>query len=61
VMGTVLEYAMDAAFSSEQREILAEYRESDEVRQLFARGVVAREAARPVYTPPEDNEPKADD
>ena len=61
VMGTVLEYAMDAAFSSEQREILAEYRESDEVRRLFEQGVVAREAVRPVYTLQEDTEAKADD
>src|SRR5688572_28699292 len=61
VMGTVLEYAMDAAFSSEQREILAEYRESDEVRQLFERGVIAREASRPAPTLEDASDGKADD
>jgi hypothetical protein len=61
VMGTVLEYAMDAAFSSSQREILAEYRESDEVRRLFERGVIAREAARPALALAEEFEEKGDD
>ena len=61
VMGTMLEYAMDAAFSSGQREILAEYRESDEVRQLFERGVIAREASRPAPTLEDASDGKADD
>jgi hypothetical protein len=47
VMAIVLEYEMRQAFTSGRREILAEFRESDEVRRLFERGLTARAAARP--------------
>ena len=38
VMDTVLAYAMDQAYTSGRRELLAEFRSSDEVRQLVDRG-----------------------
>ena len=41
-MATVLDYAMGEAFTSGRREILAEFRASDDVRGLFDRGVIAR-------------------
>jgi hypothetical protein len=45
VMATVLEYAMEEAYASGRNEILAEFRSSDRVRQLFDRAVVQREEA----------------
>jgi hypothetical protein len=48
VMATVLTYVMNDAYTSERGEILAEFRTSDEVRRLFERGVIARDASRPV-------------
>jgi hypothetical protein len=45
-MATVLTYVMNDAYTSERGEILAEFRASDEVRRLFERGVIAREALR---------------
>jgi hypothetical protein len=50
VMATVLGYVMNDAYTSERAEILAEFRASDDVRQLFERGVVAREALRQAPT-----------
>jgi hypothetical protein len=40
VMDTVLAYAMDQAYTSRRRALLAEFRESGQVRQLIDRGVV---------------------
>ena len=42
VMETVLAYAMDQAYTSSRRTLLSEYRTSDKVRELIARGVLAR-------------------
>jgi hypothetical protein len=50
VMATVLEYAMGEAFTSGRREILAEFRNSDEVRRLLERGLIARAATLPTDT-----------
>lgn len=61
VMATVLEYFMKDAYTSERAEILAEFRTSDEVRQLFERGVIAREALRLAPTPEDTSDAKADD
>ena len=44
VMATVLAYVISESSTSGRREILARYTESDEVRDLFERGVRAREA-----------------
>jgi hypothetical protein len=46
VMATVIEYAMGEAFTSGRREILAEFRSSQDVRTLFERGVMAQAALR---------------
>lgn len=46
VMATVLAYAMDQAYASPRRALLAEYRSSDKVRSLIARGVLELEALR---------------
>ena len=46
VMETVLAYTIDQAFASTRRALLAEYRQSGEVRALIARGVLELEAAR---------------
>jgi hypothetical protein len=51
VMATVLAYAMDQAFASPRRTLLAEYRESAQVRTLIDRGVVELEAARRTTAP----------
>jgi hypothetical protein len=61
VMATVLEYVMNDAYTSERGEILAEFRASDEVRQLFERGVIAREASRPAPPLEDALDEKADD
>jgi hypothetical protein len=61
VMATVLEYVMNDAYTSERGEILAEFRDSDEVRRLFERGVIAREASRPVPTLEDASDARADD
>ena len=61
VMATVLGYVMNDAYTSERAEILAEFRTSDEVRQLFERGVIAREALRVAPALEDTSDAKADD
>lgn len=46
VMSTVLAYVIDETYSSNRAAILAEFRTSDEIRKLFARGLVERESLR---------------
>jgi hypothetical protein len=46
VMETVLAYAMDQAYTSSRRTLLAEYRNSGEVRSLIERGVLELDAVR---------------
>ena len=46
VMATVLSYAIDETYSSKRGAILAEFRASQEVRQLFAQAIVERDAVR---------------
>ncbi len=46
VMETVLAYAMDQAYTSSRRTLLAEYRNSEEVRSLIERGVLELDAMR---------------
>jgi hypothetical protein len=46
VMETVLAYAMDQAYASPRRALLAEYRNSERVRSLIERGLLEREAMR---------------
>jgi hypothetical protein len=46
VMGTVLAYAMDQAYASPRRTLLAEYRTNTKVRSLVERGALERDAAR---------------
>lgn len=48
VMGTVLEYYMDEAYRSRRSMILAEFRASDRIRELFDRGVRERAAVVPL-------------
>src|SRR4029453_15419574 len=45
VMETVLAYAMDQAYTSSRRALLAEYRNSGKIRSLIDRGMVERDAA----------------
>jgi hypothetical protein len=45
-MATVLAYAMDQAYTSPRRALLAEFRSSERVQQLFERGVRELDAAR---------------
>jgi hypothetical protein len=45
VMETVLAYAMDQAYTSGRRRLLAEYRDSGTVRSLIARGKLELDAA----------------
>jgi hypothetical protein len=45
VMATVLEYAMEEAYTSSRNAILAEFRASEKIRQLFDRAVAERAAA----------------
>jgi hypothetical protein len=47
VMATALEYVMDESFSSRRGAILTEFRASDDVRQLFERGVRERDTLMP--------------
>ena len=44
VMATVLAYVMDETYTSTRAAILAEFRESESVRQLFERAVRERDA-----------------
>jgi hypothetical protein len=46
VMETVLAYAMDQAYTSSRRRLLAEYRNSEKVRSLIGRGRGELDAAR---------------
>jgi hypothetical protein len=46
VMDTVLAYVMDQAYTSSRPTLLAEYRESEKVRSLIDRGVLALDALR---------------
>jgi hypothetical protein len=46
VMATVLAYAMDQAYTSSRRALLAEFRSSEQVRQLIERGVLELETLR---------------
>ena len=46
VMETVLTYVMDQAYTSKRRELLEEFRHSDQVRRLVQRGVVTLDASR---------------
>jgi hypothetical protein len=46
VMETVLAYAMDQAYTSSRRTLLAEYRNSGEVRSLIERGLLELDAVR---------------
>ena len=46
VMETVLAYAMDQAYASSRRTLLAEYRSNVAVRSLIDRGLLERDAAR---------------
>ena len=50
VMETVLAYAMDQAYASSRRTLLAEYRNSDKVRWLIERGVLELDALRNART-----------
>lgn len=50
VMDTVLAYAMDQAYASTRRSLLAEYRANEKVRSLVERGRVALEALRHART-----------
>ena len=53
VMETVLAYAMDQAYTSSRRTLLSEYRNSEKVRELIARGVLARATSpQPSTGPP---------
>ena len=42
-MATVLAYAMDQAYASPRRTLLSEYRDSEQVRELIAGGVLELE------------------
>lgn len=46
VMAIVLRYVMDDAYQSDRGDILAEFRASEKVRELFARALVERDATR---------------
>src|SRR6185503_20603592 len=46
VMETVLTYAMDQAYTSSRRSLLAEFRSSEQVRRLIDRGVLTIDALR---------------
>jgi hypothetical protein len=45
-MATVLAYAMDQAYTSPRRALLAEFRSSERVQQLFERGLRELETVR---------------
>ena len=46
VMATVLAYAMDQAYTSPRRALLAEFRTSEQVRGLIASGVLELDTLR---------------
>jgi hypothetical protein len=46
VMATVLAYAMDQAYTSSRRTLLADYRNSETLRSLIERGVLELDAVR---------------
>jgi hypothetical protein len=46
VMETVLGYAMDQAYTSSRRALLAEYRNSEKIRSLIERGALELDAGR---------------
>ena len=46
VMDTVLEYAMDQAYTSPRRALLLEFRRSEQVRRLIDRGVLELDSRR---------------
>jgi Transglycosylase SLT domain len=46
VMDTVLAYVMDQAYTSKRRDLLDEFRNSEQVRRLVQRGVVTLDASR---------------
>ena len=50
VMETVLAYAMDQAYTSPRRTLLAEFRNSGKIRSLIEHGVLEREAVRHAAT-----------
>ena len=50
VMETVLAYAMDQAYTSTRRTLLAEHRNSEKVRSLIERGVLQLDALRNART-----------
>jgi hypothetical protein len=50
VMGTVLAYVMDQAYTSSRRTLLAEYRNNEKVRWLIERGVLQLDALRNART-----------
>jgi hypothetical protein len=52
VMETVLAYAMDQAYTSSRRSLLAEYRNSEKVRSLIDRGMIELDATRQAGRPP---------
>src|SRR6185436_3451743 len=43
IMATVLAYAMDQAYASPRRTLLSEYRDTEQVRELIAGGVLELE------------------
>jgi hypothetical protein len=51
VMVTVLAYAMDQAYTSSRRTLLSEYRNSEKVRELIARGRLQLDALRAARAP----------
>ncbi len=50
VMETILAYAMDQAYTSSRRKLLAEYRHNDKIRSLIASGVLELAAMRQAET-----------
>jgi hypothetical protein len=56
VMATVLAYAIDETYAGKRGAILAEFRDSDKIRALFARALVERDASRTAQvTPPRES------
>nr|AHZ45573.1 peptidoglycan-binding LysM:lytic transglycosylase [uncultured bacterium] len=53
VMATVLTYAMDQAYTSSRRALLAEFRSSEQVRRLIERGVLELDGPRAAGGTPE--------
>jgi hypothetical protein len=50
-MATVLAYAMDQAYTSTRRTLLAEYRGSEKVRGLIDRGMIELDVQRTARVP----------